>query len=90
METLHTHERTGEQVRAELAPVIAAIERDDLTPAERVAVLEFVETAYVAERRRGQNAGAAYLEDMAELPSTTPRQRAVLRRCATSFIRAAR
>jgi hypothetical protein len=90
METLHTHERTGDQVRAELAPVIAAIERHDLTPTERVAVLEYVETAYVAERRHGQNAGAAYLEAQAALASTTARQRSVLRRCATSFIRAAR
>jgi hypothetical protein len=87
MEDLHTCERTGSMVRAELVDVICAIEARNLKGRDRAAVLDAIAAADVTERRYGQNAGARYLITTAEQPTTSSRQAEVLRRCATTFIR---
>jgi hypothetical protein len=75
-------------VRSDLVEVILAIEARDLKPAERVAVLEHVTTAYAVDHRDAEQlAGAGYLLDVAGRPETPGRQAEVLRRCATKFVR---
>jgi hypothetical protein len=83
-----THERSGAQIRASLAPaVVAAIAAARLDPAQRAAVCEHVQTALVAERRGEQCAGAAYLIRAAADLDTPDRITIVLRQAATGFIR---
>jgi hypothetical protein len=87
-EEMLTHERSGAQIRASLAPdVVAAIAAARLDPAERAAVCEHVQTAVVAERRGEQCAGAAYLIRAANDLDTPTRIAMVLRTAATGFIR---
>lgn len=87
MEEMHTHQRSGPQVRCDLAQSMTAIAAANLKPSERASVLELLATAHAAELHGSEQlAGAAYLMAAADR-SATPAQAAVLRRCATAFVR---